>query len=127
MEDTDKILQEELGNIGDEWGGIGAGIGATWAAGRLPNNAFAASVELDLSTARALAELEDAARRLGRVIGRDVSDSGASLKFVIGAGFWNLNPAVVDVHISSLDDGRCRVVITGTAKEGLIKQRAGEG
>jgi hypothetical protein len=49
------------------------------------------------------------------------------LTAVIPAGFWNLNPAVVDLEIMPLGTHSCRVVITGTAKEGLIKQRAGEG
>jgi len=44
---------------------------------------------------------------------------------VVGAGVGNLNPAVVTVTISASPEGS-RLVIRGAAKEGLIKQRAGE-
>lgn len=123
MEDTDRILEEELGKVGGEFGGLGA----RWAAHRMPNNAFRASIELEISTDQALAEFSDLAGALGRVIQRESTDAGARLTAVIGAGFWNLNPAVVDVQIAPVGPHSCRVVITGTAKEGLIKQRAGEG
>jgi hypothetical protein len=38
----------------------------------------------------------------------------------------NLNPAVVTVRMSSAADGGTIVHIRGAAKEGLIKQHAGE-
>jgi len=41
-------------------------------------------------------------------------------------GAMNMNPAVVDVEIFALGPQACRATLTGTAKEGLIKQRAGE-
>ena len=44
---------------------------------------------------------------------------------MVGAGVGNLNPAVVTVTISASAEGS-RLVIRGAAKEGLIKQRAGE-
>ena len=123
MKETDKLLEDELGKFGDDL----TGIGIRWVARFLPNNAFEASVELDTSTDGALAELENAARRVGRSIGRQVSDGAIDLTVVIGAGFLNMNPAVVDIYITPLGDERCQVRITGTAKESLIKQRAGEG
>ena len=123
MKETDKILKEELDKVGGEWVGLGA-----WLLMRFgSNNAFEASAVLDMSTDGALAELEDAADDVGRVIVRKVSDGGMRLTVVIGAGFLKMMPAVVDIYITPLGDERCRVRITGTAKEGLIKQRAGEG
>lgn len=124
MKETDKILDDEYGkDFGNELVGIGARIAARF----MPNNTFEASVELDMSADRALAELESAAGHIGRVIGRKVSDGGIRLTGLIKAGFLNLAPAVVDIYITPLGDERCQVRITGTAKEGLIKQRAGEG
>ena len=111
MKETDETLEEELG----------------WPARLMPNNAFEASVELPMSTDRALAEFENAAGHVGRVIGRPASDGGTRLTVVIKAGFLNMNPAVVDIYITPLGDERCRVRISGTAKESLIKQRAGQG
>lgn len=119
MKETDKILDDEYARISGEWGLMPWGL--------MPNTAFEASVELDMSTDRALAELENAAGRLGRVIGRKGSDGGIRQTVVIKPGFLNMMPAVVDIYITALGDERCRVRITGTAKETLIKQRAGEG
>lgn len=44
---------------------------------------------------------------------------------LMGAGFFNLNPAVVTVTINAADGGS-KLVVRGAAREGLIKQRAGE-
>jgi hypothetical protein len=123
MDDTDTVLEEELGNLGGEFGGVGA----RWAARRMPNNAYRAAIELEISMGEAFSEFRGVADALGRVTGHELTETGATLTAVIGAGFWNLNPAVVELRITSLGPQRCRVVITGTAKEGLIKQRAGEG
>lgn len=49
----------------------------------------------------------------------------AALQAVMGAGTMNLNPAVVTVTLSE-HDGRAIAVVRGAAKEGLIRQRAGE-
>jgi hypothetical protein len=45
---------------------------------------------------------------------------------VLGAGAMNLNPAVVTVTMTSAGQGATMLRIRGAAKEGLIKQRAGE-
>ena len=45
---------------------------------------------------------------------------------VVGSGLLNLNPAVVTVAVVPLAEDRTRATVTGTAKEGLIKQHAGE-
>jgi len=49
-----------------------------------------------------------------------------SVRGIVGAGIWNLNPAVVTVTISAADNGGTTAHIRGAAKEGLIKQRAGQ-
>jgi hypothetical protein len=41
-------------------------------------------------------------------------------------GVGILNPAVVSVAIRAADDGSSKLVVRGAAKEGLIRQRAGE-
>jgi hypothetical protein len=45
---------------------------------------------------------------------------------IVAAGVGNLNPAVVSVTIRAADDGGSKLVVRGAAKEGLIRQRAGE-
>jgi hypothetical protein len=88
----------------------------------MSNNAFGASIELEIGPARALARSSEAADAMGRVIRHD----GEGLTAVIAGGLLNMNPAVVDMKITPLGSHGCRVEVTGTAKEGLIKQRAGE-
>jgi hypothetical protein len=49
----------------------------------------------------------------------------ADLQAVIGAGAMNLNPAVVTVTLSETAE-KVTASVRGVAKEGLIRQRAGE-
>ncbi len=48
------------------------------------------------------------------------------VKAIIGSGSLNMNPAVVTVDIEQVSAQQTRVTIRGVAKEGLIKQHAGE-
>jgi hypothetical protein len=48
------------------------------------------------------------------------------IRGVIGAGFINLNPAVVTVTMTVDGKDQTAVHIRGAAKEGLIKQHAGQ-
>lgn len=64
-------------------------------------------------------------------IGRVVAQTGpagsqAAVRAIVGAGVMNLNPAMLTVTMTGTADGRTTVHIRGAAKEGLIKQRAGE-
>ena len=124
--DKDTVLGEELGKLGGEIGGVGA----RWAAHGMPNNAFRASVDLEISTRQALAEFSAVGRALGRVIEQEETDAGATLRAVIGAGFWNLNPAVVEVQIEPLGPQTCPPWRSpaprrrGSSSNGLAKGRS---
>ena len=48
------------------------------------------------------------------------------MRAMVGAGVMNLNPALLTVTMTSMAGGRTTVHIRGAAKEGWIKQRAGE-
>jgi hypothetical protein len=48
------------------------------------------------------------------------------VRAVIGAGWLDMNPAVVDAVVEPIDEARSRVTVRGVAKEGLIKQHAGQ-
>jgi len=119
MEDPEKLLEKELGDIG--------GPGARSVARRLANNVFEVAFEVGLERAHVLEALSRAVDRLGRVITREETDGDASIRAVVGAGLLSKNPAIVDIRITKLDMTRSRVLISGVAKEGLIRQRAGEG
>jgi hypothetical protein len=51
--------------------------------------------------------------------------SDSEIVALVGAGHWNLNPTVLTVRIRASEEGS-QLLIRGAAKEGLIKQRAGE-
>jgi len=49
-----------------------------------------------------------------------------SISAIVGSGFLNLNPALVRVQVEPIAEDCTRISVHGVAKEGLIKQRAGE-
>ena len=55
-----------------------------------------------------------------------LAPDAVTLKAVIGSGFLNMNPVVVTVCIHQTLSHQTHITIQGVAKEGLIKQRAGE-
>jgi hypothetical protein len=88
-------------------------------------------LEIDLALAM---PPEAAAKRARQVLGElgrelDIRADGetpdSQVVGIVAAGFLNLNPAVVTVTIRATDDGS-KLVVRGVAKEGLIKQHAGE-
>ncbi len=98
-----------------------------WVASKLPDDAFQtqfqtqATPEAALRTAHAVL-LESGQIREDMETPSDV----ASINGVIGSGFLSLNPAVVTVQVIQRDENLTDIVVTGVAKEGLIKQHAGE-
>jgi hypothetical protein len=57
----------------------------------------------------------------------DFGDGNVRVVGIVGAGILNLNPTLVIVTIDAKDgEGGSRVAVRAAAKEGLIKQRAGE-
>jgi hypothetical protein len=115
-EDIERILAEELGGLAD-----GGGIPAR----HVPTVRFETVVEAGADAQLAATRFSEAITRLGRLVRGDLGVSGPIVG-VVGGGFLNMNPAVVEVRIAPLDDGSCRASLTGTAKEGRIKQRTAE-
>ena len=124
--DEDELLVRAVGDVG---GLINAGgrRGAERSARKLRKDVF--EVELVVSMS-----LQAAAERARKVISQQGSvvdlegtseDPGTQVVGIVGSGAANLNPAVVTVTIRASSEGS-RLVIRGAAKEGLIKQRAGE-
>lgn len=117
--DEDELLVRALGSLG--------GKGAERGARRLRKDVL----EVDLAVSMSPHAAADRARR---VIGQHGSvldleslgeDPGTQVIGIVGSGIAKLNPAVVTVTIRATEGGS-RLVIRGAAKEGLIKQRAGE-
>ncbi len=55
-----------------------------------------------------------------------VADGSTMIRAVVGGGAANMNPVVVTVILKAAGPAQTWVKVRGAAKEGLIKQRAGE-
>ena len=64
----------------------------------------------------------------GQVFDEEASEGSSCPKVsgVVGSGLFNMNPTVIHVEILDVNEGRCAALLTGNAKEGLIKQRSAE-
>jgi hypothetical protein len=88
-------------------------------------------LEIDLTLALPPAAAAERTRQVLGELGRelDIRDDGETASSqvvgIVAAGTGNLNPAVVTVTIRAADQGST-LVVRGAAKEGLIKQHAGE-
>jgi len=144
--DEDEILAAELGKLGAKGGGLGAtvggalgiasepeastrggGWGAAFAARRLRNNAHEIEVTLAAPPDEVFVQVVSVIGAMGRIVAQTgPTDGKAIVRGIVGAGIANLNPAVVTVTMISDGDSGTAVQIRGVAKEGLIKQRAGQ-
>jgi hypothetical protein len=115
----DKILAREIGKLG----GPGGNLAARW----LPNNVLELTLETSNSPEKALQTAFTVLRQAGRIIEDRRGDTKEPKVWaVVGSGFWNMNPALVKVRVVSAAEGMTQLAISGTAKEGLIKQHAGD-
>ncbi|MET8980909.1 hypothetical protein ABZX85_35440 [Streptomyces sp. NPDC004539] len=116
----DRILAEALAALGP-----GGGRLVRWVASLMPKNVR----EIDLVVPL---PFEEAVARVAEVLygaGRRVDDGGGSVvRVVVGGGAGGLNPVVVTVSVSpgGEDGAGTAVRVRAAAKEGLVKQRAGE-
>ena len=117
--DEDELLVRALGQVGGR-GRRGAEAGAR----RLRKGVFEVELVLRVPAAEAAERARDAISDHGSLLDLEAVGDDRVVG-VVGAGVGNLNPAVVTVTISASPEGS-RLVIRGAAKEGLIKQRAGE-
>lgn len=114
----EEVLEAELVRLGARGYSAGGGRGAQWAAQRLKTDRFEATLDAGAPVDEVRAWVQAALAELGRPL--DAPD----LRAVIGAGFLNKNPAVVDVDLVALPGARTRVRVRAVAKEGLVARRA---
>jgi len=118
-QEKDTILSREIGKLG--------GPGAMLAARLLPNNMLELTMETSSPPETALETVVTILSREGKIIeDRRTDPDKPAVCAVVGSGLWNLNPALVEVQVVSTTDNVTKLSIVGTAREGLIKQRAGE-
>jgi len=136
------ILTGRLGDLGALGGALGGGLadgisgggggalggraGGRWAAKRLRQDV--GEVELtagDGAGGEPEPLLVLARQALAEEGGRLVETTPSSVSAVLGGGTGGLNPVVATVRVEPVATG-WRVQVRGVAKEGLVKQRAGE-
>ncbi len=121
--DEDALLAGAIGDLGSL---AGSRRGAEMGVRRLKKNVLEIDLALDLPPQAAADQARQVLSQLGKVLSVEPDDGSATqMVGIIGAEFGNLNPAVVTVTIDKAENGS-KLVIRGAAKEGLIKQRAGE-
>jgi hypothetical protein len=120
------VIGGVLGSIG---GGIGGAAGAAWAQQYLPTieveQRFRAAVEPETVLKAAF----DAMQKVGKIVEPDSEEDNAGLPTIlaiVGAGFLNLNPAVVQFVIVAGEENQTEFQISAFAKEGLIKQKTSQ-
>ncbi|MFJ9550195.1 hypothetical protein [Streptomyces erythrochromogenes] len=128
-DDEDLILARALGALGAAGGGSGGRRGAAFAARRLRKNVHEVELAVGLSQADAAARAADVLLRLGtpvRTAGAVPTAGARVVRALVGGGFGNMNPVLVTVTLTGTGPEATAVRVRGAAKEGLIKQRAGE-
>jgi len=121
--DEDALLVRAVGDVG---GLAGARRGAEMGVRRLKKNVLEIDLALDMPPQAAADRARQVLSQQGKLLNINGDDGPATLVVgIVGAGVGNLNPAVVSVTIDKAENGS-KLVIRGAAKEGLIKQRAGE-
>ncbi|WP_030263989.1 hypothetical protein [Streptomyces sp. NRRL B-24484] len=122
MDDEDEILAEALGSLG--------GRGARFVARRLPKNVREITLHLPMPTAEARTRVSAVLGMQGRRIAPRRSapaEERRALRVLTGGGAWNMNPVLVTVLLAAGEAEDTTVVrLRAAAKEGLIRQRAGE-
>jgi hypothetical protein len=145
---ANEILEHELAKLGADGGAVGGAIGgalgggapgaaggasggayggdegARFASRFLKEDANEASLELAEPADAALRRVVTILDRLGELHPAESEAPGA--RAVVRAGWFNMNPAVVEASVEPLGASRTRVVVRGVAKEGFIKQRTGQ-
>ncbi|MFB7242076.1 hypothetical protein CW362_32300 [Streptomyces populi] len=123
----DEILAEELAALGAVSGG--SGHLTRLVARRMRKNVHEIDLVLPLPFEGAVEHVADVLARAGRVMGFARVGPGTdreTIRAVVGGGVGGLNPVVVTVLVSRGGVAGSEVRLRAAAKEGLIKQRAGE-
>ncbi len=132
----DDLLARELGKVaslggmigGGAAGALGGSLGASLAAHFLPTEQCQQQVSVSRDVATVLTELASFLTSEGRIA--DDRKAGTSqfprISGILGSGFLKMNPTVVHVEVIGVDNDSCMLLVSGAAKEGLIKQRSAE-
>ncbi|WP_328859521.1 hypothetical protein [Streptomyces sp. NBC_00306] len=126
----DEILARQLAAVASSVGAAGGLTGRV--ARRMKKNVHEIDLVLPLPFAEALGRvvrvLDQAGPRFDLTVpGTQLRTDARTVRVVTGGGLGGMNPVVVTALVEALPGGEgCAVKMRAAAKEGLIKQRAGE-
>ncbi|MFI8371416.1 hypothetical protein [Streptomyces sp. NPDC085466] len=126
-EHEDRILAEELAALGAASGGSARLVRAV--ARLMRKNVHEVELRVPLPFD---ATVQRVSGVLGRAGSRPIETSrerygeAETLRIVTGGGAGGLNPVVVTARVSEIDGETSAVLLRAAAKEGVIRQRAGE-
>ncbi|MFI0966456.1 hypothetical protein ACH4S8_34450 [Streptomyces sp. NPDC021080] len=123
----DEILAAELAALGAASGG--SGRLTRLVANLMRKNVHEIGLVVPLPFEDAVRHVADVLGRAGRAVGPVHVEPGMdqlTIRVVTGGGVGGLNPVVVTAVVTHDGDGGAKVGLRAAAKEGLIKQRAGE-
>ncbi|MGA5638151.1 hypothetical protein [Streptomyces sp. CS081A] len=126
-QDEDRILAEELAALGAVGGGSGRLVRAV--ARLMRKNVHEIGLLAPLPFDEAVKRVSDVLGKTGRAVGTAPTGSGeneATIRVVTGGGAGGLNPVVVTARVLKTDGAGSEIRLRAAAKEGLIRQRAGE-
>lgn len=125
--DDNKALNDEFGKFMGRFGLSRSGQAGAWLAAKfLPNNSFQLFLDIAADSTSVLNIVMDILTASGELINKQELSETSEVRAIVGSGAWNMNPALVKVQVNQISPNQTHVTISGIAKEGLIKQRAGE-
>lgn len=145
MTKIDELLGRELGKVGASSGkiaesvgdkiglptssvmaGLGASFGARTAAKFLPTEQHQVELTIRSDPRFILTKIHAFLSSNGRVTeSEELGESPfPTISGVVGSGFFNKNPTILSAMITAIASDSCTIVVSGAAKEGLIKQRS---
>lgn len=117
---TEEILARELGKLE----GLFVGLSPTsFVAGFLPTERATASFSTAMSPESAVRRSADLLGAIGTLQEPVEPTDHPALWAVVGSGFGGLNPCLLAVEFAASESGGTEIVVSGAAKEGLIKQK----
>lgn len=123
----DQILADELAALGAVSGGSGRLV--RWVAMRMGNNVHEIDLVVPLPFHDAVERVSSVLHQAGRAVENMPSapgGDGETIRVVASGGAAGMNPVVVTARVSKDGENSAKVRLRAAAKEGLIKQRAGE-
>ncbi|GAA2239873.1 hypothetical protein [Streptomyces indiaensis] len=122
----DRILADELAALAaavGAWGGL-TRVVAKLMRKNVHEIDLVVALPFEATVERVASVLEQAGRRVGPV--PDPGDGQRTIRAVVGGGTGGMNPVVVTARVTYGGASDSEVRLRAAAKEGLIRQRAGE-